>query len=169
MKIILAFLFCAFITVSLTAQQFKGLDNLPMKTDEDFKKAEPTIKDCVKYILSHPVDKNDESGQNANRFLIKWMTGTPDYSFGVDGDAVKYTKKDELLLAAFMASMVRVVLDKPELAKDQKAMKIAAFKVFADYCADDKNKVTRTADIKKLIEANKKGKIESALDMSEIK
>ena len=169
MKAIITILLFALISFSASAQQFKGLDNLPMKSDADFKKAEPTVKDCAKYLLTHPQDEKDESAKNAARFLIIWMTGTPDYSFSVDGDMVKFTKKNTGLTATYMASMIKAALDKPEAAKDQKALKIAAFKVFADYCADEKNKVVKTSDLKKLIEANKKGKVEDVLDMTQIK
>lgn len=169
MKTILAVLLCVSISFMASAQQFKGLDNLPMKSDADFKKAEPTVKDCAKYLLGHPQDDKDESAKNAARFLVIWMTGTPDYSFSVDADMVKFTKKNEGLTAIYMAAMVKAALDKPELNKDQKALKIAAFKLLADYCAEDKNKVTKTSDIKKLTEANKKGKVEDALDMTQIK
>ena len=156
----------AFISFAASAQEFKGLDNIPMKTDADFRQAESTIKDCVKYILGHPISSDDVSGKNASRFLIIWMTGTPDYSFAVDADFVKYSKKNEGLTAVIMAAMAKAVLDKPELNKDPKALKIAAFKLVAEYCADSKNKVTQTSDIKKLIDANKKGKLEGVLDMT---
>ncbi|MCW3127871.1 MAG: hypothetical protein JWO03_3529 [Bacteroidetes bacterium] len=159
----------AFITLSASAQSMKNIDKTPLNKEADFKTAEPKVKEAAEYLLSHPVDIKDESSLAASRFLILWMTGTPDYSFGVDGDMVKFVEKNTALTGVFMAAMVKVALDKPELAKDAKKFKIASYKVFADYCANDAHKVEKTVSIKSLIEANKKGKVESVLDMSQVK
>ncbi len=137
----------------------------PLNTREDCKKAEPLIKKCVAYLLTHPADGKDDAGKLAAQLMILWMTNT-EYQFGVDGDMVKYCDGDKNLPVALMASMVAVVLADPSVNDDPKKMKIAAYGRFADYCASDDSKVKLTAALKKLIDAQHKGKIASVLDMS---
>jgi hypothetical protein len=161
-------LFFSFIALgsSTFAQEFKGLNDLPMKTNEDFKMAEPTVKECAGYILSHPSSNDDRSAANAGIFMLKWMSGSPDYSFNLDMDATKYAKKDNGLLMVCMASMAKTALDNPAKAKDTKALKLSSFKLFAEYCANAKYKVKQSSEIKKLIKANESGTLEKCLDFS---
>lgn len=169
MKKLFPAILISLLAMSVSAQDMKDIDKTPLNKDADFKKAEPRISDAAQYLLSHQADLKNENSSAASRFLILWMTGTPDYSFGVDGDMVKFTGKNAALSGVYMAAMVKAVLDKPDLAKDTKKFKIASYKLFAEYCANEAYKVEKTAAIKSLIAANNKGKVESVLDMSAVK
>ena len=90
------------------------------------------------------------------------MTGTPDYSFNILGNIVKIDP-DGQIMAAYMAALVKVGLASPENLKDLKKGELATMKIVAEYCANPANKVKQTDEIKKLIKANKEGKLASVL------
>ena len=166
MKSIFLSLILLVLTATVSAQEFRGLSDLPMKAAEDYKMAEPTVRECIKYLLSHAPDESDVSAYNAEMFITKWMNGTPTYWFYIDVDAVKHSQKSARLQGSCIASMIKAALDNPNLAKDAKALKLIAYKTFAEYCADPKYKVKQTGATKKLITANEKGQLESYLDWS---
>ena len=162
MKKTTTLLFFVITALSIVAQSAAAWDAVPLEKDKDYKTAVPKIKECVTYLLSHPFSKEDDKSISASKLLIRWMTGTPDYSFNILGNIVKIDP-DGQILPAYMAALVKVGLASPENLKDLKKGELATMKIVAEYCANPANKIKQTDEIKKLIKANKEGKLASVL------
>lgn len=159
---LLSVLFCI---IGFSAAAAAG-DSIPkLDTKEDCKRAEPMVKKCATYILSHPLESKDKTRDMAGALIFMWMTNS-EYQFSMDADMTKYCGKDKGLMHVLLASMTDVVLEDPSVNADPKKMKLASFGRFVDYCASDDNKVKKTADLKKLIIAYADGKLETVLDMT---
>jgi len=63
------------------AQKFSKLDEIPLNENADYKKAEKVVLECDKYLTSTPLNNNDSKRNAAEKFINKWMSGTPDYTF----------------------------------------------------------------------------------------
>ena len=93
------------------------------------------------------------------------MSGTPDYNFTLDEQATKFAKKNDDLLALYMAAMTKYVLENKADSKDQNKIKLNAVKSIIEYSKDSKNSVTMNKELKRLTEADNKGQLAEALKL----
>lgn len=133
------------------------LESIRLEEKADYKAAEATATQTANYFLSVPYVKKEQNRVTAFRFLFKWMSGTPDYSFPIDKDVMDLIKGNEEILPYYMACMAKYGTENPQQAKDGKVLKLNALKLLLAYCEDEKNNLKMTKQLKKLSEANKNG------------
>lgn len=162
MKSILLFLlmFCA---QCLSAQNLPDFEQISLEQGSEYKPAEPAVLQAANHILSTPMAKDDLNRARSLQFLLRWMTGTPDYTFSLGGNISKAAKDNPDLLGVYMAAMAKYVLENKDMAKDEKKVNLEAMKIMLAYCEDSKNNVKINKTLKKMIEANKEGNLESML------
>ncbi len=167
MKTSLYLLFaCFFFATGLSAQDPTEWESMPLRSQKDYKKAEPSVKEAAAFLLGHKYNEDDVRITSANRLLLRWMTGTKDYSYSVQANISKYyTKDDPRLLMIYMAAMVQNGFENPALLKDSKACEIAAFKTIAAYCENPDTKVPHTAKLTKLIQAAHDDTLDKLLEL----
>lgn len=146
----------------LRAQDFSGLETIRLEAKEDYKVADPELNKALDYLLGTPLNKDDINRAQCLRFLLRWMTGTPDYMFTIAGH--KALKGNDDLLGVYLACMTRYCLNNPASAKDEKKVKLNTFQLLLQYCENEANQVKMTRGLKKLSEANRKGELEKALE-----
>jgi hypothetical protein len=151
-----------FLNGGMYAQTLPNFDLIKLEKAPDFKLAEPYALQTANYILSNPFKKDDKDRMNSLRFMGKWMTGTPDYSFAI-GDIEDKIGKDNDLLALFMVSKAKYILENKASAKDAKLVKLNAMILLLNYCSNKDNTIRMTKQLKKLAEAKEKGQLEQAL------
>ena len=163
---VIAFLFVLFFSLA-NAQDFNNVDKIELKEAADYQKNETVALECASYLLSRPVDKtnSDIKHLKALQFLIRWMDGTPDYSFAIDTSIDKASDSNPPVLAKFLAAMIKYVLEN-KIEKDNKPeIKYNSFLIFLDYCSNTNNQVTQTKEIKKLLKARDEGTLREYLDV----
>jgi len=139
------------------------LESIKLEEKADYKAAEATTTQTANYFLSVPYVKKDQTRVDAFKFLFKWMSGTPDYSFPIDKAVMDMVKGNEELLPYYMACMAKYGTENPQNAKDEKVLKLNAAKLLLAYCEDEKNNMKMSKKLKKWSEANKKGELEKEL------
>jgi hypothetical protein len=135
------------------AQNFSNLDTIQLQEKSDYSKNDSVALACANFLLNTPVDVNDANRNNSARFLIRWMSGTPDYTFNIDESVGKVTQSNSMLLGIFLASATKYMLENKEQSKDANAVKFNSFLIYAQYCENPSNKLEQTKEIKKLIKA----------------
>ena len=152
------------ITTSLSAQNLPQYDNIKLEAKEDYKRADSVVLQASNYLLTTPIDKTNIGRLKSMQFLIKWMTGTPDYSFSLDENTVKYFVNDADLMGTYMAALSKSALqNKP--GTDNKTLTLSAVKILLVYMNNTNNNVTVTDPLKKLSEANDNGQLVSFLKL----
>lgn len=153
------------ITVSAFAQNPEVWQDLEFNNKEDYQTHEPTILECARFVLSVPAEMGNPARKSAMGAVSRWMSGTPDYQFGLDESIMKLTNKNEIVLSLYMAAMTRFALENKDKAKDENEMKLQSFTMLLDYCADANNKVMMTKELKKALKAKESGKLASYLGL----
>lgn len=143
--------------------QLPNYDDIKLEQGPDYAAAEPSVTKAVDYILSKPLEKDDLDRLKSLQFLIKWMSGTPDFTFSLDESTSKLWKGNDDLLGVYMACMTKYCLENKANSKDEKVVKLNAVKLLLAYCENPDNKVKMTKPLKKLSEANQKGELEKEL------
>lgn len=165
MKKISALLVTLLVTCSIYAQDFTSLANLNITTAEQCRTYDNKALEAANYILTTAIDGTNNNRFGAMSFLVKWMSSTPDYTFEIGGTVTKMGKKDDFLLAVYMAGMVKFCMENKDKAKDKKEVELAAMHTLAVYAANESNNVKLDKDLKKLIAADKEGKLKEYLKL----
>jgi hypothetical protein len=139
------------------SQSMPQVDSVKLATAADYRAAEPIALQVSNYILSTPTDDISLPRLNGTKFLLDWMGGTPDYTFDLDKNVIKYFEKDIDLMGVYTAALASVAIENKELIKEQKAITSLAVKKFIAYISDTNNKVDLNSKLKKMIEAGQKG------------
>lgn len=165
MKKTIALLLTLFITCNIYAQDFTSLADVNITTAEQCRTYDSKALEAANYILTTAIDGTNNNRFGAMSFLIKWMTATPDYTFELGGAVAKMGKKDDFLLAVYMSAMVKFCMENKDKAKDKKEVELAAMHALAVYAANEANNVKLDKDLKKLIAADKEGKLKEYLKL----
>lgn len=164
MKKIMLVLAFFFALNQLQAQQTLNYDDIKLEKKEDFNdQANSAALQASSYLLSTPLGMENPGRQQSLTYLIKWMSGSPDYSFELDDTAVNLCENDKELIGIYMAAMAKFVLENKSEAKNTSAIKLQAVRLFVKYANDSNNKVKLTKAIKKAIKADKNGSLEEYL------
>jgi hypothetical protein len=145
------------------SQDLPDYDNIKLEEKADYKLAEPAVIKAATFVLSYAYEKDNLNRLNSQLFIIKWMTGTPDYSFTLGGAISKLIKENKELLGIYMACMAKYCIENPANAKDEKLVNLNAIKMLITYCDNPENKIKMTKQLKKLSEAMQKGELEQQL------
>ena len=146
------------------AQTLPDYDAIKLEKKEDYDAtADNAALQASNFVLSTPLEKNNLDRLKSLQYIIKWMSGTPGYSFTLDGQATKFAKNNDDLLGLYMAAMTKYVLENKADAKDQNKIKLNAVKLIIAYAKDEKNKVKINSELKKAIEADNKGQLSEYL------
>jgi hypothetical protein len=146
------------------AQTLPDFDTIKLELGPDYKAAEPSATLAANYILSVPYDKKNQDRVKSVRFIVKWMSGTPDYSFKLDKLASKLMNDNTEVLPIYMACMTKYCTENKEMSKDAKSVDLNTVKLLLTYCENANNKMKMTKQLKKLSVANKNGELEKALE-----
>jgi hypothetical protein len=162
MKIFLMILF-PFVAITAFSQNLSQYDYIPLRTAVDYRKAEPQVVLASDYVYSTPIDKENQNRKNAMSFIVKWMSGTSDYSFIVDETVLKITNNDNEVLGVYFACITKYALEKGK-GVDRDELKYNSFLLLATYCENPDNNYKPRGEIKKLIDAKNQGKLKEYLE-----
>lgn len=166
MKKISTSLLLLLISIVIYAQNLPDFDKIPLTTKDDFnEQADQAALDASNFLLTTVYAKDNLPRLKATQYVLKWMSGTPHYKFTIDESATKISKKDEGILGLYLAAQTKYTLENKEQAKDSNAVKLNTFKLIIAYCEHPDNKIKITGELKKLIEAQKAGKLEEYLNL----
>lgn len=149
----------AFFVSSLIAHAQSAPDytSIKLEAKEDYTTdADKAALQAASQILSTPANDKDIARLGAAQFLIRWMTGTPTYTFTLDDRAGKFAKDD--LLIVYMAAMAKYALEHPADSKVEKTVQLNAIKSLLIHCRQFGVKMT--GELKKLNAADEKGELE---------
>lgn len=149
-KIVFLFLIVLTSTMSF-AQNFSELANTELKSKESYKPAESQVLTCANYLFNTPADQSQLNRLNAIKFIMKWMEGTPDYTFDLGENAIKLTNGETDLLGLYMAAMSKVVLENTTGKLSSDEIYNQSEKLLVNYCAVAANKIKPSKKIKQLI------------------
>ncbi len=163
----LAVLMLSLAVATSYSQQLPDFTKIPLSRASDYKAAEPSVLRASVYVLSMPFSKDDQSRIRCVKFILKWMTGTPDYSFTFGESKTKYFRNQSDLMGLYMAAMSKYALENPSSSKDQNVVGINAMAVVLAYSNNPTNNISMTQPMKRLWEANEEGKLGEALNEEE--
>ncbi|MGB4843499.1 MAG: hypothetical protein WBP16_03480 [Ferruginibacter sp.] len=126
--------------------------DIKLEKQSDYTETEPLALSAATFLLTTPFAEVDTDRANALRFLSKWMTGTKDYSFYLQGVA-ENIRDDVNVLSLFIAAMVKYSLEHKEVTSSLTVEQNACKLVLA-YCDNAANNFKLKKKIRKRLENN---------------
>jgi hypothetical protein len=108
MKTLFSIIFLV-ISSSLFAQDFE-VPNYKFKKKQDFAKYNKAIIECIDYLISTPLNEQSGKRQEASKFFVEWVMGTPDVTIEVDFKKVEFLNEEPQFLISYMAGWSKYVL-----------------------------------------------------------
>lgn len=159
-----AIVLLAFLAISRfsLAQSLPNFDNIKLEQKADYGLADSSAHLAANLLLSNPMDQAQQDRSKSTKFLIKWMTGSPDYNFTF-GSSAKYLGDNVDLMGLYIAAMVKYCIENKASATDLKKVELNSWQILLAYCRIPDNHVKPTKQLKKLMEAEKKGELSGGL------
>lgn len=157
-------LLLAFFGFTSFAQSSIDYASIKMDKKEDFtEEVNKAALQASSLLLSLPLAKDNPQRVEAFQYLMRWMSGSPDYSFDIDETATNISKVNEDLLVVYLAAMSKYALENKEQANDKKVVKLNTVKMVLAYCHSQNVKLS--GELKKLHKANEAGELEKYLKL----
>ena len=134
--------------------------DIKLEAKEDYRLAEVSVLKASNSLFTTKYDKDDLERLYAIEFILKWMNGTPDFSFELDEKFTKPFLHETDLLGLYMSGLVKFVLEHKSQAKDANTISLNAVKMIIDYSNKPANNLRQTGELKKMATALKKGELE---------
>ncbi|KQC02504.1 hypothetical protein [Pedobacter sp. Hv1] len=161
-KTILFFLLCTLGINYSYSQDFPNLKHVKLNKKSNYRGTETLVLKVTDYLFATPIDKKNTSRTEAGQFLIKWMNGTPDYTFLLEDKEVDFFNTDSDLILIYMAGFTKYTLENPTI-KDQKALILGTMQLILPYLNKQNSKKSWSTKLWQLNEANQKGELEEYL------
>ncbi len=146
----------AIVASSLSfGQSFSELAKYEFKTVESYKSEQSKVLECSNYLFNNPSNKDESNRLTATQYILKWMEGTPDYTFDIDKKVLELTKGNSDLLGLYFAAMSKVVLENENHTLNSEEIYNQAEKLLVDYSSNSGNKIKPSKKIKKILKSRK--------------
>lgn len=141
------------------AQEFTVPPLDGMKTEADYVKYEKDVIACANWLETTPLNKDREKRVSANAFIMKWITGTPNVSVGLDANVMStLADKNEQLLVLFIAGWARYALQN-NYSKDNQKGYLEGLKSLINVYKKGID-IRKDKDVEKFVELDEKGELE---------
>jgi len=142
-----------------SAQNASNYAKIVLEKPRDYKAADSMVLRLSNYLISSPIDGDKSERLLTEQFILRWMTGTPDYTFNID-DKTKALGENLDLMGVYFASMIKFEMENITISKDKDKVNLGTWKILLAYCENPDNHVKITKRLKKLMEANKNGELQ---------
>ncbi len=148
------------ITQLAAAQSFQVPQNYLLVNKTDYAKYEKDVIACVDWLETTPVNQQTEKRKEANRFLLRWVSGSPNVDIALSQKIPGFSKNPDLMMI-FLGAWTKFDIEHPDQPKDEVAGNIASIKsVIKVYRANLGKGIRKDRDVQKMIKLEKKGKLE---------
>ena len=111
LTLILLLFLCAFSSQVFSQSNFEVPAGYELKAKEDYAKYESAIVEAAKWLEETDLDKEKAKRQEVNRFLIQWISGSPDISVELHPAVTHLYGKNDQLLGVYMAGAARYMIE----------------------------------------------------------
>ena len=152
----------AFFTSTLKAQSdFTVPYNYKLKEKGDYDKYKNDVVKATEWLIKTPSNEEPNKRVNVNKFIMKWVDGSPTVTIEINKLVLFYTSPDyfPILVGAWSSEYI-----KNENYDDKIAGALAGIEAVIEYYENNADRLKKSKLIKKYIKLKKKGKLKSYLE-----
>lgn len=146
------------MTIGLNAQDFEVPKNYTLDKVEDYASYEQDVINCVGWLMKTPLNVETEKRKNANAFLLKWLTGSPNVHLDIKQEILTFMTTSPDLLMIFMGGWAKYSLETKDF-DDKVAGNHAGIISVIDFYTKNKELMRKDKNVEKYIKMKEKGKL----------
>ena len=146
----------------LRSQSFDVPINYELKTPADYAKYEKDIIAAANWLKSTSFDQQAEKRKEVSSFVVQWINGSPTVNIEINPTIMDFEKKNAGMLALYMASSAKFVLEN-NYSKDMRAKQKAALRDMITVYKSGKG-IKKDKKMEKLIKSDEEGIIDEWLN-----
>lgn len=144
------------------AQELPNLKLVKLNKKAHYKDAEPLVLKVINYLFETPINSKSELRHEAGEFLVKWMNGTPDYTFVLEDRETSFFNTNADLMLVYMAAYTKFTIENPNI-KNQEELVLGAMQMVLPYLNKQENKESWSKELWQLNDAQQHNKLRAYL------
>jgi len=147
----------------LYCQEYDVPKSYNFEDEEAYKTYEPQIKNTINWLLETSLGKDAIKRQEANKFLITWLTGTPNITINADSRIITFIETNGELLMPFMGGWTKYSLDN-NYSDDLIQCNKAAIETVIAFYRKNRGFLKKDKEVEKYEKLMDKGKLEEEIE-----
>jgi hypothetical protein len=139
-------------------QDFNVPGNYQFDSKEDYSKYEKDIISAAKWLVSTPLNEQQDKRKEISAFVIRWINGSPTVNVEITPTLMDFEKKNPGMMVIYMASSARYVLEN-NYSTDMRAKQKAALHDMISVYKSGKG-IQKDKKMEKLIRSDEEGKLD---------
>jgi hypothetical protein len=161
-KKILVFAVFFFVATTIQAQEFEVPENYKLVKAEDYDVYEQDIVNATKWLIETPVNEQKAKRIEVQKFLFKWLEGSPKITMAVTQDIVTFMESPESFII-YLGGWASYCIENKDYKNDLQGNIRGIESVIAFYNAN-KKELGKIKAIERYKKLQKKGKLKSHLE-----
>jgi len=149
-------------SVQLFSQEFVIPEGYEFIKAEDYTKYESDIVKGVNWLIETPLNTNENKRIEANKFLILWLTGSPNVSIEISKEVVTFMDCADCLMV-FMGGWAKYSLENGYSNNKVKG-NLAGIESVIEFYELNKKVLGKNKEIQKYIKLKDKGELEKHIE-----
>ncbi|MFT5723230.1 MAG: hypothetical protein ACI9JN_000339 [Bacteroidia bacterium] len=163
MKTTIITLLISLFTCQAKAQDFEVPKDYVLESAADYEKYEDAVLDCVDWLMETPANDDLVKRKAANRFLLAWVTGSPNITITLSADVLPYLKTSPGMLLVYFGGWVKHALEEKDY-DNAIAGSLAGTEWVLDFYTKNRSMLSKDKNIEKLLKLREKGKLKSFIE-----
>ncbi len=145
-------------SLALNAQDFEVPKDYRLVDGEDYAPYEQDIIHCVDWLINTPLNEQTEKRADANKFLLQWLTGSPDVHIEIKPEIVTFLSTTPDLLMIFMGGWAKYSL-KTKKFDDKINGTLKGIESVIEFYQKNRGFLKKDKHVEKYIKMQEKGKL----------
>lgn len=163
MKTIVSALIFLTISLGLFGQDFNVPKDYKLVKAEDYAPYEQDIINCVDWLVKTPLNEQPEKRKEANTFLLKWLTGSPNVSIEIKQEIVTFMGTSPDLLMIFMGGWAKYSLESKDFNNKVEGCK-AGINSVIEFYKSNRQVLPKDKNVEKYIKMKDKGTLSEYIE-----
>ena len=151
------------LTFGLFSQDFKVPKNYKLEKAEDYALYEQDIINCINWLLKIPLNEETTKRKEANAFLLKWLTGSPNVHIEIKQEIVTFVGSSPDLLMIFMGGWAKYSLVSKEF-NDKIGGSLAGIEAVIEFYTKNKELLPKDKNVEKYIKMQSEGTLKEYIE-----
>lgn len=152
----------SYFCIGVSGQNYNVPNNYKFENKEAYTVYEPQVKETIDWLLQTSLGKEANKRQEANSFLMAWVSGSPNVSIGIDPRIVNFISINPEMLMPFIAGWVKYALEN-SYSKDNIEGNKAGLEAVVAFYKNNRGYLKKDGNIEKWEKLVEKGKLEEEI------
>jgi hypothetical protein len=153
----------ALISTGLFSQGFEVPKNYKLDNAKDYAQYQDDVVKCFDWLMKTPLNEQTEKRGEANAFLLKWLSGSPDLSIDIKPDIVTFMGTSPDLLMIFMGGWAKYSLESKDFSNKIAGSK-AGIEAVIEFYTKNRDLMSKDKNVEKYIKMKDKGTLKAYIE-----